>query len=78
MHGYACNSDVTTQANVLFDEEGSKQALAKHVYQMVFAGNDGSTFPVGFWPVKNWNSVDVLSTALEAIEMLRRKDFTVS
>ena len=55
-----------------------KPALAKRVYQMVFAGNDVSTFPVGFWPVKNWNSVDVLSTALEAIEMLRRKDFTVS
>ena len=76
VYGYAQHSDLHTEASKIFGTSDAP-ALAKRVYQMVFAGYNGSTFPVGYWPVKNWNSGDVLTTALEAIEQLRRKEFMV-
>lgn len=74
VHGYATNSDLQNQASMMFGND-HQQPLAKRVYQIGF---DGSTFPVGFWPVKTWKFVDVLTTTMEAIEMLRRKDFMVN
>ena len=76
VHGYAVNYDLHTEASNIFGE-AREPVLAKRVYQMVFAGYDGSTFPVAFWPVKTWNSCDVLSSALDAMQQLQRRDFQV-
>ena len=76
VHGYSVQSDLTEQANALFGAK-KEPTMAKKVYQLVFAAYDGSTFPFAFWPTSNWNSVDVLSTTLDAIEMLSQNNFTV-
>ena len=76
IHGYSMHSDLVEQAHNIFGES-KDPIVARKVYQLVFAGYDGSTFPFAFWPVRNWNSQDVLGTALEAIEMLRCNNFNV-
>lgn len=76
VHGYAMHSDTQSEASSMFGHT-PEPSLAKRVYQLVFAGYDGSTFPVGFFPVKNWNATDVVSTSLDAIELLHQGNFNV-
>lgn len=78
MHGYAEKSSTRVQAEALFpDDTGKEPELGNKVFQLIFAGLDGSTFPVGYFPVKSWNSIDILSTIGDAIEMLHKYGFVV-
>ena len=77
-HGYSMVSKLRQQGQQVFGTpKPADPPLAKRIFQVVFAGFDGSTFPVGYWPVNIWNSVDILSTVLEANESLDQFGFKV-
>ena len=82
VHGYAEMSPARTLADMVFpaaeEEKKAEPDMANKVYQMLFAGLNGSTFPVGYFPVRQWNSIDVLSTITDAVEVLHQHGFTVS
>ena len=66
---------------MLFPQEDLVQSvpdLGNKVLQLVFAGLDGATFPLGYFPVRKWNSIHILSTVAEAVEYLHLHGFLVS
>ena len=83
MHGYAQQSENRSEAETIFPQSSTDSAepepdLGNKVFQLVFAGLDGATFPLGYFPVRKWNSIDILSTIVEAVEYLHLHGFVVS
>lgn len=79
VHGYAELSDVRSLAALAFPPTEVKEPdMANKVCQLIFAGLNGATFPVGYFPVRTWNSIDILSTLTDAIEELHQHGFVVS
>lgn len=76
VHGYSQHSDLVSQAHSLYGD-GQDPSLADKVFQMVYSGYDGSTFPFAYWPVKNWNSTDIMSTITDAMVKLSEHSFKV-
>ena len=55
-----------------------KTRSGNEVFQLVFAVLDGATFLLGFFSVRSWNSIDVLSTVVVAVEYLQLRGLVVS
>ena len=82
VHGYEQASTVRQEAEMLFPHKeqnaDSTPEIANKVFQLIFAGLDGATFPVGYFPTRKWTSIDILATITDAIEYLYEHGFVVS
>jgi hypothetical protein len=68
VHGYAELSHVRSLAALAFPPTEVKEPdMANKVCQLIFAGLNGATLPVGYFPVRTWNSIDILLTLTDAI-----------